>query len=49
MTLHLDDDELVSCVACGLWAVAVNSKKDFVWDKQDLLVPAATSVAPAAR
>src|SRR6202162_829641 len=29
------------------YELAVYSKDDFVWDKQDLLVPAATSLTPA--
>jgi formate hydrogenlyase subunit 6/NADH:ubiquinone oxidoreductase subunit I len=33
------------------YELAVYSKDDFIWDKQDLLVPAAvtTAAAPAAR
>ena len=31
------------------YELAVYSKDDFVWDKQDLLVPAATATGPAAR
>jgi formate hydrogenlyase subunit 6/NADH:ubiquinone oxidoreductase subunit I len=31
------------------YELAVYSKDDFIWDKQDLLVPAETGPAPAAR
>jgi NADH-quinone oxidoreductase subunit I len=31
------------------YELAVYSNKDFIWDKDDLLVPASTSPAPAAR
>jgi hypothetical protein len=31
------------------YELAVYSGKDFIWDKQDLLVPAATTPEPATR
>jgi hypothetical protein len=30
------------------YELAVYSNKDFIWDKQDLLVPASTEPSPAA-
>jgi NADH-quinone oxidoreductase subunit I len=38
----------VSAIFMGKdYELAVYSNQDFIWDKQDLLVPAATSPSPA--